>query len=202
MDVIRSTGRTLAVAVVAMSAVGLGTIDPTPPQVDTAPAVAVEAVDPPGIYGADEAFASLIEESMARFADAGLSLPPLRIYVHPAADACSGHTGEFMSDGEDDRIDLCGSSTHNARVLHELAHAWEHHSVSEATRRAFLDATGLVWYDPDLPWRERGIEQLATTITWGLLDTPLTDAQMVEASDLMARFELLTGRRTPRAVGS
>lgn len=199
MDTVRTIGL-LSVAVVATAAIGIGTTHATvfePPVADL-PEPVVETVDPPGIYGADDAFAALIERSIDRFENAGLRLPPLRIYAHDATDACGGHTGQFGHDGDERRIDLCAGSSHTAIVLHELAHAWEHHNVSEATRQAFLDATGLVWYDANLPWRERGIERLATTIAWGLLDTGLSEDRVEESADLIGLFELLTGRATPR----
>ena len=70
--------------------------------------------------------------------------------------------------------------------------------MSDNTRQAFLDHTGLVWYDPDVNWRNRGNEVAANTIAWGLRETPLTATDIGNYSELLHRFELLTGVPSPR----
>ena len=106
-----------------------------------------------------------------------------------------------MQYGESDRVDLCTSGAHNALILHELAHAWEHHRMSDLTRERFLNATGMEWYGPELPWRERGIEAVAVTVTWGLLNAPLTAAEVESSRERAGLFELLTGVPSPRLPG-
>ncbi len=148
------------------------------------------------IHGADPEFSAVIEHAIDRYASAGLALPPLRVFVHPTKDGCAGHLGFYAQYGEADRIDLCTRS--QFYVLHELAHAWQHHNLSEPTRQAFLDETGLVWYDPDVKWVRRGAEALANTVAWGLLDEPLSDVESHGLGDMLDRFQLLTGRSSPR----
>ena len=63
-------------------------------------------------------------------------------------------------------------------------------------RNAFLDRTGLVWYDADLLWKQRGIEQLAIAVAWGVWERPLLPS--IDYTEQLERFELLTGREAPR----
>jgi hypothetical protein len=152
-------------------------------------------VDEPGVYGADTDAAARVEWATARFADTGLTLPELRIHIHPTMDGCRGNGGLYSHDGTHGRIDLCTRSTWT--LLHELAHAWEHHTMTDTTRRAFLDHTGLqTWADPDTDWDERGTEAAAQAIAWGLLDTPVTNPDRF--TDELYLFELLTGTPSPR----
>ena len=157
--------------------------------------------DAPGIYGADETFTAEIEQAMARYNDSGLTLPTeLRIYVHDDRTGCQGHPGLFNQDYSGTRIDMC--TTDGFILLHELAHAWEHHTMDDRTRQAFLDHTGLtVWNHADAEWAERGIELAANAIAWGLLDETLTDGEAAEYTEQLDRFEMLTGQASPRWDG-
>ncbi len=157
---------------------------------------ALHGVGGPGIYGADAEFRTVIESSIDRFDSVGLELPSLRIFVHPGPEGCDTHLGYYGRWGAEDRVDLCTQS--EFYVLHELAHAWDQHSLPEPIRQAFLDHAGLEWYDPDLRWVERGAESLANNVAWGLLAKPLERGQARALSELVERFELLTGVQTPR----
>jgi hypothetical protein len=162
---------------------------------EAAPLAAADPLDAPGVYGADPAAEARIEWAMTRFADAGLALPVLRVYVHPTMDGCQGNAGLYSHDGTHGRVDLCTPSTW--ALLHELAHAWEHHSMTDTTRHAFLERTGLgTWADPGAAWVERGTEAAAQTVAWGLLDIPLTNPDRF--TEELHLFELLTGTPTPR----
>lgn len=160
-----------------------------------APATPAALVDEPGVHGADPDTAARVEWALARFTDTGLTLPELRIYIHPTMDGCQGNAGLYSHDGTHGRVDWCTSSTWT--LLHELAHAWEHHNMTDTTRQAFLDHTGLeTWADPAVDWDERGTEAAAQAIAWGLLDTPLTNPGRF--TDELYLFELLTGTPSPR----
>jgi hypothetical protein len=167
------------------------------PVVSTVVAASEPDLDPPGIYGADVELTAVIDAAINRYNTTGFSLDPMRFYAHPTDDTCKGNKALFGQNGELDRIDLCSGRTF-AIVLHELAHAWEHNNMSDNTRQAFLDYTGLVWYDPDVNWRNRGNEVAANTIAWGLRETPLTATDIGNYSELLHRFELLTGIPSPR----
>jgi len=199
----KHAARTLIVAVaVAVLGVPLlqgGTEAQSAPDlvVSSVVAAAEPVQDPPGIYGADDELSVVINAAVDRYNTTGFTLGALRFYAHPTDDKCRGNRALFGQDGELDRIDLCSGRT-SSTVLHELAHAWEHNNMSDNTRQAFLDHTGLVWYDPDVNWRNRGNERVANIIAWGLRETPLTATEIRNYSELLYRFELLTGVPSPR----
>ena len=152
---------------------------------------------PPGIYGADPRFRSVIEAAIDRYESIGLDLPPLRIYVHSTQEGCQGELGTYGQYGSTDRIDLCTEA--KFYVLHELAHAWEQHAISDETRRAVLDQAELdVWHDRGIPWLRSGAEIAANTIAFGLLDLPLTETEAGYFEVQLSRFRLLTGANSPR----
>jgi hypothetical protein len=154
------------------------------------------ALDPSGIYGADAELEALIEAAIELYQTAGLIVPALRIYAHDTSDGCRGMSGLYSQEPPVDRIDLC--TRLQATVLHELAHAWEHHSMSEDTRQAFLEHTGLkAWQSyGDVEWEDRGIERAAQIIAWGLMDIQITNTERF--LEELYRFELLTGIPSPR----
>ena len=157
--------------------------------------------DAPGIYGADAALTATITRAMARFTDNGLTLPALRIYTHDNRDECFGYDGLFNKDYSGTRIDIC--TPDGDIVLHELAHAWEHHSMDDTTRQAFMDRIGAtVWNSAEIEHRTRAIERAADAIAWGLLDSTLTDKEANGLTEQLERFELLTGRPSPRNHGT
>ncbi len=190
---------TVAVAVLGVPLLRDGTEAQSAPElvVSTVVAAAEPVQDLPGIYGADAQLTAVIDAAIDRYNTTGFTLDALRFYAHPTDDKCRENRALFGRDGELDRIDLCSGRTF-AIVLHELAHAWEHNNISDNTRQAFLDYTGLVWYDPDANWRNRGNEVVANTIAWGLRETPLTVTEIGNYSELLHRFELLTGVPSPR----
>lgn len=158
---------------------------------------AISTNTPPGIYGADPRFRSVIEAAIERYESIGLELPPLRIYVHATQDGCQGHLGTFGQYGSTDRIDLCTEA--KFYVLHELAHAWEQQAITDDIRNAVMDETGLAaWHDRALPWLDSGAEVAANTIAFGLLDLPLTDMDVALFEVQLSRFRLLTGANSPR----
>ena len=189
----RTASRLLIVTVAVTS---LGVTIPRGAELTGAPAAsASETSDVPEIYGADPELTAVIEAALEQFNSAGLALPPLRIYTHGTNDGCQGNSGLYNRDGSGTRIDLCTRGTY--LILHELAHAWEYHTLSDNTRQAFLDHTGLeAWHQVDLDWEERGIEAAAQAIAWGLLDTPITNPATFP--EQLHQFRLLTGINSPR----
>ena len=87
-------------------------------------------------------------------------------------------------------------------LLHELAHVWDlSGGVTEATRQDFLELRGLNgWQDLNEEWSERGIEQAAEIVAWGLevaqwdIPTEVAEVGAQDADSLRQAFELLTGR--------
>jgi hypothetical protein len=107
------------------------------------------------------------------------------------------------------RIDLCTkeSSEDYARkyALHEIAHAWAETNLDPGVMRRFIEARGLdAWNDKRFPWKERGTEQAAEIIAWGLGDGEIAPAlgEPLESKALAGLYDLLTGRApiTPAAA--
>lgn len=111
----------------------------------------------------------VVEWAVARYAEAGLTLPSLEVSF-PAT--CGGKAGRYFVGQR--RIELC--KVHRKTMLHELAHAWD--DSTSVDRAGFLLERGLDhWYEqPGDRAHESGGEQLALIITWGLMDLDLTHA--------------------------
>ena len=153
----------------------------------------------------------LVRWALERFQTARLVSPRVATIAFPPTKLCSGsQDGAFalvhptaarvdICLGEDN---VCSDSTcatvnpyAQRSLLHELGHVWEHQNVDDDTRRTFLDNRGLLaWADSEAPWNERGNEQAAEAIAWGLMDHPITT--MIPTAlpeELSAGFHLLTG---------
>lgn len=175
---------------------------PAPAAEVTAPAVEVAApaaeVAPFGIHG-PAATHAVVEEAMELFESAGLTLPPLRIFVHATHEPCNGNLGLYSKGGDLHRIDLCDLTPW--LIVHELAHAWERHNVDDETRDAFMAHTGAgTWNDHAQPHPARGVEQAADAIAWGLIGHDLQPQSAGHHAEDLAHFEHLTGTVSPRLV--
>ncbi len=167
----------------------------------------VTAARPMVISGATGAEERTVDWAMRRFRVGGLEgLPPLEVVLHGSRTACDGYLGLFFAG----RIDLCteGLLEPYARkfALHEMAHAWIEANLPDEQLVRFLRIRGIAtWNDQRLPWKERGAEQAAEIITWGLGEgeiAPLLPTP-VNAETLASLYVLLTGRTpiTPAATG-
>jgi hypothetical protein len=146
------------------------------------------------------------EWALARFEAAGLELPSLTIVFHDDYQSCGMREGVLRIVGEEVTIDECQNDPSRSRrsLLHELAHAWDHvgGSIHADTRLDFLTLRGLQsWDDDDLPWNQRGQEQTAEIIAWGLMHQPapiptsVGDHGAQDTLSLTTAFILLTGIR-------
>jgi len=145
--------------------------------------------------------AALVEWALTRFDRAGLVLPPLVISFHDDRTGCDGNFGLYRS-GAPAQVDICGFNWHRFVVtakktlLHELAHAWTGHALTETARDEFVDLRGLdTWGDDEFPWEEQGSEQAAEIIAWGLMDDDLDLTRLKDASPpaLSEAYRYLTG---------
>jgi branched-subunit amino acid transport protein len=155
----------------------------------------------------------LLAWALGRFEAAGIGAPAIgSITFAGGSGRCAGLGGNVEADAEGARLLLCldkGAAcvgpdctafTMYARstVLHELAHAWELTRLDEPTRQGFLLLRDLdVWRGSrDVPWAQRGVEQAAEIIMWGLLETPLPLPRLDGPScrDLLVGYQVLTGR--------
>jgi hypothetical protein len=146
------------------------------------------------VVDAPPAARELAAWAVGRFEAAGLELPPTEVHFHGDTDGCRG----FLGYAQGGRIDLCVRLAMEAGpqrlVLHELAHAWEGVTLDDACRDRFLALRGLdAWAGTDAEWKQRGIEQLAEIVAWGLADGamgPMIDGDrdpeaLIEAYDLV-----------------
>jgi hypothetical protein len=117
------------------------------------------------------------EWALSRFEKAGLELPALTIVFHNEYQSCGMRQGVLQIRGTDFVIHECARDTAQSRrsLLHELAHTWDRfaQSINERMRTRFLELRGLEsWNSADLPWGQRGEEQAAEIIAWGLMLRP------------------------------
>jgi hypothetical protein len=192
----------LAVAIILLSS-GEQTNPATPITTTTAtvaePSPQVRESRPPSIEveGASASQTDRLTLALARFKEAGLELPNLKVIFATDAAACKEHHGLFSTAFDPWRISMC--SPLDFVYEHELAHAWEHAMLSDEVRRQFMDLRDItVWSGKDTPWNQRGQEDLAFVIQQGLSGLPLVRTLSGEAISRLKAFELLTGRPAPK----
>lgn len=143
------------------------------------------------VVGGTEEQRETADWAVAHFVDAGLELPELVIAIHASDEACEGFDGAFRGREIPARLDVC--NPHRLIILHELAHAWDHHTLTDALRQDFMDLRGLTaWNDAGTPWKERGIEDLAEVVVWGLRQFS-SSAFFDEQPEKRMAFALVTG---------
>lgn len=174
----RTTPRNAAVLAVAVMALGSVSPLPAPSPADAAHRDVVDATSASAGTPTDVE-RELVEWAQARFADAGMELPDdLVITFHRDAEPCEGNHGTYRT-GTPDRVRICRNHDdaviedrlRRHALLHELAHAWTDHHLADERRAAFLELRGAEsWNDRTDDWHDRGTEQAAEIIAWGLLD--------------------------------
>ena len=147
-------------------------------------------------------FAHMAWWAIDLFDQAGLELPPLR-YVHHDGDRtpCSGRDGLHHEVDGVSVIELCATEAVfgvQVMVLHETAHAWADHSLTDERKLAFQELRGWEhWRNYQAAeWHENGTEQAAEIIVWGLIDRPIRMIRIDQTScdDLTAGYLTLTGQ--------
>ena len=133
--------------------------------------------------------------AVAQFADAGLVLPPVVVEFHADDAGCGGYDGVFRGGQDPFRLDICTANRYI--ILHELAHAWDRHNLTDKLRHEFMELRDLTVWNGSGPWRQRGVEALAEVITWGLYDHDIT-ADREEKLEKGRAFELITGEPPQR----
>jgi len=156
------------------------------------------AREPLVIHGANAAEERVIDWSLRRFREAGLDgMPDLEVYLHRSHEGCRNGIGYYLAG----RIDLCTKASsepyQRKYALHEMAHAWTEANTDTAILERFMDIRGIAaWNDRSFDWKQRGTEQAAEIIAWGLGEgvSPWLPDQP-EDRELADLFELLTGRQ-------
>ena len=160
---------------------------------------------PLAIHGANAAEEQAVDWALHRYRLAGLEdMPSLDVYLHRSHEACNDGIGLYHVG----RIDLCtkASSEPYQRkfALHEMAHAWIESNVEPAILDRFMQVRAIAtWNDRSYDWKERGTEQAAEVVAWGLGEGEMSPLlpEAVDAPTLAGLYELLTGREpiTPAA---
>ena len=130
------------------------------------------------------------------FEAAGLELPPLVIRFSEDTATCEGNLGTHrpQPDGSPAVVTVCTKM--RITLIHELAHAWDDHSLHDERRRLFTDHWGLDnWNDKDKSWYDRGSERAADTIAYTLLHAEPTDNP--DILKFVCGFGVLTGKDLP-----
>ena len=159
----------------------------------------------------------------SRFIESGIGVPEVSAVWFPPSAECAELSGLAIESDERyqgrhtvvvcfvaDRLvsDVSESGWSPAAAafgLHELAHIWMVDHLTDATRAEFNELAGLSeWRSAAVPWRERGVEHAAFTISWGLAGAadgryPILPAPECEA--LSGRYQLLTGHLPITACG-
>lgn len=158
------------------------------------------------IAGGTQAEEHAVDWAFHRYGEAGLeNLPPLDVRLYRDHGPCNGGLGLSFHG----RIELCtkGSSEPYQRkfALHEMAHSWIDANVGGDVLATFMQRQGIDgWNDRTEPWKERGTEQAAEVITWGLGKGEIAPLlpQPLDPATLARLYEMLTGRApiTPAAA--
>lgn len=147
---------------------------------------------------ADREQVRLVRWAASRFDRAGLDEPEVEVHFHSNAAGCGGHLG-YARLG---RVDVCTvlvNEMARRNLLHEMSHIWTDQNVTDSVRERFLEMRHLrSWNASGDPWGERGYEQAAEVLAWGLgnriLSPTIPDKDPVL---IAAAYELLTGRSIP-----
>lgn len=196
MDTATSTrsSRIALILCLAFATTMLGTQRPAP-----------AGAGPLTIHGANAAEERAVDWALHRYRLAGLQdMPPLDVYLHRSHEACNEGIGLYHAG----RIDLCTKTSSEPYqrkfALHEMAHAWTEAHIEGAILNRFMEIRGIAhWNDRTYDWKDRGTEQAAEIITWGLGQGEIAPLlpEAVDSPTLAGLFELLTGREpiTPAA---
>lgn len=197
-------------AAIAILSLLTGTVHPPLDQVlgghssDTAKILVdgpIEKGSPVAVVDLPDDFRRSVMWAVGLFEEAGLDLPALR-YIHHGGDPspCRGRAGVHHVVGGVSVIELCEpepSTATEVMILHETAHAWADHNLSDSDKVAFQQLRGFShWRNYEMAaWHENGTEQAAEILVWGLIDRPI---QMIRINDtgceqLEAGFLVLTG---------
>lgn len=137
-----------------------------------------------------------VARSVGLFEQAGLRLPPLVVRVG-SPGGCSGRVAVHLHRDGISEIELCETGTTGLEhiLLHELGHAWVALNLDDEARQRFQEERGWEhWNHHSDDWNDRGTEQAAEVIKWGVNDrvAPI----LIEhdgCDDLATSYRILTG---------
>lgn len=131
------------------------------------------------------------------FERADLVLPDIEFVGHKDRDACLGRDGAARPVDVGAVVHICATEigpTQERWILHEIAHAWDYHNLDNELKEAFLKVRDLdSWREGE--WHERGAENAADILVWGLIDRPFRPVHIYDNScaALLAGYLTLVG---------
>jgi hypothetical protein len=131
--------------------------------------------------------------ALGRFEEAGLELPPVEIHIHSDKSECNGLNGYLANAaGGGWVLHSCGV---DFTLLHELAHAWDNHSLDDETRERFLGIAHADTWNNSENWNLAGGEHAANVIAWGLMDERInqTRTRPYDHNSMIEAYNILTG---------
>lgn len=141
---------------------------------------------------ADDERAVDIRTALDKFENAGWPLSNLEIRAE-GEDGCGGNAGVRLMEQDLNVVEICTEA--EWALLHELGHVWAALYLDENERQEWVELRGLdSWSDAD-KWEDRGTEQLADIVAFGLFDewhTPTSIASN-DRKSLIDGFEWLFG---------
>lgn len=145
-------------------------------------------------HGATPAQADKMRWAISRFGDVGLELPSLDVTFAQGCQERFGAWGRIYTDSTPPwRIEVCTT----AAYLHELAHAWDFWNLTDTDRRMFLDLRDLdAWQGNDIPWEERGQEELASLVA-RVVGQGVDNYHSADRQTDLDHFEQITGVPVP-----
>jgi len=141
-----------------------------------------------------------IASAIQTFESAGWPLTNLEIRVG-GGDGCGGNAGTRSIANGHDLVELCTDT--QFVLLHELGHVWSSRYLDSERRAAWLELRGLTsWSDAD--YSDRGTEQAAIIIAFGLLDTWYTPMAIApnDRDSLIEGFTWLFGMEPLHMAGN
>jgi hypothetical protein len=189
MDTTRKAIRTLQIAIALVATLSLGGTLPR------AAGIAIPGREGIVLVTPGDAREALLDWAIKRYRAAGLLLPPVRVAFHADSTGCRGNVGYQVNGLIDLCVRLALESGPERIVLHELAHAWCDEHLTDAARIRFMASRRLSsWNGSTADWKQRGYEQAAEIIAWGLGEK--TIHPLIEGANdpdaLTAGFRMLT----------
>ncbi len=140
----------------------------------------------------------LIRSGLATYEQSGLRLPGIQFIGFDDKEQCHGRIGMAQRAGRETQVWLCTRKTGPVEewmVLHELAHTWDYEMLTHEVRDALLELRDLEGWRAG-EWHERGSEQTAEIVVWGIIGRPVRMERFGNTScpELRQAFLLLTGQ--------
>ena len=143
-----------------------------------------EIIEGVRIVSDDEDRIAAVTRIVERFESLGW--PITNTEVRYSEDECDGAVGFHTEERGHHVVVLCTDTEWT--LIHELGHVWSDLYMSEAQRDEFVGRRGLdSWHEGD--YDDRGTEQAAQLIAFGLYDTAHIPSQMGERGDYASMVE-------------